>query len=234
MLKKIVGLTVLLFAGGGFFLWWYGGRALQAEQAAALSAEAEEQAAAQKFQQELEENLRAVPTTTIQIAAQAIEKKQAPLARFDPAELAKSRYTLADLKLIREETAKTGAAYKTSIKKILQTYSQNLAGNEISAMFTYLEQKDEAALKLIGDSAANHEKTVTVLAEVSVPVSASLLHLQLLNGLASLRQVIYNMSQVDREPLLAAESAEEREKRYLAVVSAISALDHYFAGPAAQ
>lgn len=231
MVKKIVLAIFTLVLLVTATLWWLGGRALKRQELARQEELRQAQIATEKFQQELEENLRAVSTTTLEVASEAIIQKQAPLARLDLAKLNRNQYTFTDLTLAKQDTATARQAYQANLKKILTTYSQNLVGDELSIMLEYLNSRDPATLEQLEKSWRNLDTTLAALARLTVPPSASFLHLQLLNSLASLRQIIYNMSQVALEPLLASESADQRAKRYLAVVNAISALDRYLQNP---
>lgn len=231
MRKKIFGLIALLILGGGVFLWWRGGQELARERLATEQAAQKQAAEMRAFQTRLEQNLRAVSTSTLETITSAIATKGAPLQSLTPADLAKRQYTMLDLKIVSNETAATRSAYQAGIKKILTGYTRDLTGDETASMLAYLDSRSTTTLKVITDSDENLKRTTAALAKLSVPASASFLHLQLLNSLASLRQIIYNMSQVASEPLLAAESADHRQQSYLAVISAIGLLSRYLANP---
>ena len=231
MKKKILGLIALLLIGGGIYLWWLGNRTVLTEAQKAEEARQLEIKQAQETRRRMEEQIRAVSTSTRETITNAIQAKKGPLQTFTPDELTKNQYTLLDLKVVSPETATSRSAYQTGIKKILNDYSTGLAGDELGAMLAYLENHSTTTLKLITDSEANLKKTLTSLAKLPVPASASFLHLQLLNSFASLRQIIYNMSQVASEPLLATESARHREESYVAIVSNIGLLSRYLSNP---
>ncbi|MEK7650786.1 MAG: hypothetical protein AAB364_02890 [Patescibacteria group bacterium] len=231
MIKKIILGAVLLILIITTALWWLGARELKQQELAKQEEQKQAQIATEKFQQQLDASLRAVSTTTLEVASEAIVQKQAPLARLDLVKLNQNQYTFTDLTLAKQDTASARQAYQASLKKILTSYSQNLVGDELAIMLEYLETRDTAQLTELEKSWQNLDTAIAALARLTVPASASFLHLQLQNSLASLRQIIYNMSQVASEPLLASESADQRAKRYLAVVNAIGALDRYLQNP---
>lgn len=163
---------------------------------------------------------------TILVATNAMVEKQAPLVRLETSDVNKSSYTLVDLKLVSGESAQTLAAYKAAITKLIADYTKDLPGDEQEAMYQAMDGNAAAATLL--QNSRQHIQTILGKALVMpVPVSASLLHLNFVNALASLGQIIYNMSQVASEPLLAVESVQVRNQKYLNVISAISALDRY-------
>lgn len=231
MIKKIILGAVLLILIITTALWWLGARELKQQELAKQEEVKQAQIATEKFQQQLDASLRAVSTTTLEVASEAIVQKQAPLARLDLAKLNQNQYTFSDLTLAKQDTSAARQAYQASLKKILTSYSQNLVGDELAIMLEYLETRDTAKLAELKKSWQNLDTAIAALARLTVPASASFLHLQLQNSLASLRQIIYNMSQVASEPLLASESADQRAKKYLAVVNAIGALDRYLQNP---
>lgn len=212
-------------------LWWLGSRELQQQEINKQEELKQAQIAEAEFQAQLEASLQAVSTSTLEVASEAIVQKQAPLARLDLAKLNQNQYTFADLTLAKQDTSAARQTYQASLKKILTNYSSKLVGDELSIMLEYLETRDSDQITKLNHSWQNLDTAIAALARLTVPASASFLHLQLQNSLASLRQIIYNMSQVQSEPLLASESADQRAKKYLAVVNAIGALDRYLQNP---
>ncbi len=231
MKKKIFGLIALLIIGSGVYLWWLGNRTVLTEAQKAEEARQLEIKQAQETRRRMEEQIRAVSTSTLQTIVTAIQTKKEPLAKLNPVDIAKASYTLAELKLADRETSSSRQVYQTSLKKIITAYGKGLPGNETEATLSYLETRATSTLKIITDSDQNLRTTLTGLAKLSVPASASFLHLQLLNSLASLEKIIYNMSQVASEPLLATSSADLRIEKYTDVIAAISSLDRYFQNP---
>lgn len=168
------------------------------------------------------------------VASKVVAERQAPLARLDQGALAKRAYTLTDLSLTLNESVKTAGDYRATVNGIIEDYIKHLPGDENVAMYQVLENEDTEALALINRSRQNIQSTVSRLLLTKTPLSVSLLHLNLVNSLASLGQIIYNMAQVTSEPLLATESAELRPQKYLGVVSSLTALKRHLAKPPLQ
>lgn len=162
----------------------------------------------------------------ILVTTNALATKQAPLVRLATSDVNKSNYTLVDLKLIPGESAQTLATYKSAMTKLIADYTRGLPGDEQEAMYQVMDGDTTAAI-LLQNSRQHIQTTLSKALVMPVPVSASLLHLNFVNSLASLGQIIYNMSQVTSEPLLAVESVQVRNQKYLNVISTISALDRY-------
>lgn len=165
------------------------------------------------------------------LASKSIADKQAPLEQLDLGKLNKHNYALVDLKLVAQENAQTRAAYQQGIDKILLDYGKNLTSDENAAMYQVMKNGDPEALATIQASQRNIQTTLSRLLLMKVPVSASFLHLNLVNSLARLSQIIYNMSIVSTEPLLAGQSAERRTQEYLGVISSIAAINRYLTKP---
>lgn len=176
--------------------------------------------------------LNAVEDRAIIVGTQALVDKQAPLAKLDPKTLEKNQYKFENLKLIEKDTVQTTNTYRETIRKILQDYTDGLVGNETTLMYNlFQDSKDTGSYEILKSATQNTQTTISRLLITPTPISASLLHLSLINTLANLGQIIYNMGQVASEPLLAVESADQRTIQYGKVVSAINALDHYFSTP---
>ncbi|MCC6290676.1 hypothetical protein IT398_01230 [Candidatus Nomurabacteria bacterium] len=173
--------------------------------------------------------LNQVEDRAIIVGTQALVDKQAPLAKLDPKTLEKNQYKFTDLRLTDEDTVQTANVYRTTIKKILQDYTDGLVGNETTLMYNLFQNsEDTGSYEILKSATQNIQTTISRLLVTPVPVSASLLHLSLINTLANLGQIIYNMGQVASEPLLAVESADQRTIHYGKVITVINALDHYF------
>lgn len=214
----------------GAILWWLGNRALE-EQAATQKREQLGALEVELGRQELLGlNLQAVSSTTLDIATRAIEEKGAPLARLEPQTMSQRTYGYTDLVLTSgSEISRT--IYQRGLYQALDAYSRGLTGNELTQLNNYFASADPTELEPIMASYRNLDRALAALAALRVPAEATLPHLQLLNSVASLRQVIYNMSEAEREPLLASESAELRTEYYNALLLAISNIDRYLQYP---
>ncbi len=232
MIRKILLILIPLLILSSAVLWWLGNRALEQREQEAERVRQEAVEAERLAQQDAERAIAAVSTTTLAIATQAIENKSgAPLQTLAHTQLRKTTYTYGDIKVTSGDGSVTKASYSKAIQTILTKYSAGLTGDERTAMLNYFQTGKTAELDKLRQSHQHIQTTIDALVATPTPASATFFHLQLLNSMASLDQVIYNMSQANTEPLLASESAELYQDQYYRLLLAISALDRYLAKP---
>lgn len=168
----------------------------------------------------------------VAMVRQAVKKKDAPL--LDPS-AEPSAFWLPtlhlkpdDLKISALESETALKNYGASLAKALTFYTTPLTENEVALTLEILESNNELALSQLGQLVERHINTLEELRAITVPQSATELHLALLNTIGGLAEAGINMSTVLREPVLALQSAELYPARHALLLGIFEGFNQYF------
>lgn len=233
MLKKLFIILTVFFGLGLWFLWYLGGRELSlappapkpdATMLAAVAVEAkpakrrvadrdhdqipdwEESLRGTDAQQPNKENNNDPNQSALTIVRRALAKKQAPLIAADnfAVDWLGPVYQLTDLRLAEDDSDEIALTdYARSLARILSVFNQPGLGYESALTLQLVEGGDLTAIRPVAEATARYRTVIGQLLALSVPESAGLLHLNLINGLARLQHDSMLMEQVGSEPTLA-------------------------------
>lgn len=155
---------------------------------------------------------------------------EVPVLNVEPGDVAlpSTQYTPADLHITLNDTLADTTKYANAYRQIIADYTASTTANVPQLLFTYLEDGNQAKLAEINSIKVVSASTVRRLAALDITLGGTYWHLNLLNNLAGLTELIYNISQADTIPSLALASAQLYPSRYLLVVKSLLAMNKYF------
>lgn len=158
----------------------------------------------------------------------AAVNKDEPLESMETASSQNISYTLLDINLVDSSDIAFIKEYGLKMGETLKTYSNIDIVSVGSSTLRVIDGGDAAELENIRKIKDGHLKVVRVLKEMEVPASAGEIHLNILNSLFRISQLVFMMEQASREPLLALESAREHEYALLDAYNSLKELNNYF------
>lgn len=160
-----------------------------------------------------------------------LNNNETPVVPIEPADVAQpsTQYKPADLHITLKDTKADITKYGNAYRAIVADYAASTTANVPQLLFSYLENGDAQALAKINQVKIISASTVRRLAELNITLGATYWHLNVLNSLAGLTELIYNIGQADTAPSLALASARLYPNRYLSVVKSLAELNNYFA-----
>lgn len=176
-----------------------------------------------------EDNLVDEDYKALALIRQATQTKGAPL--LDPAlasALPAFTYTQKDLKIVGQNERVTLIAYGKELGRILANHFVADTENEMKIVLQVFENRGQEELAKISRTKNLYLQTAAALLNLPVPTSAAPIHLNLLNALAGIAELDFQMEKVLAEPVLALESARTYPLRYAALLDAVQNINRYF------
>lgn len=162
---------------------------------------------------------------------EALKKKQAPLLPVDILPASPNKvYQLSDLKLMDLENELLLKEYGKTLAQIMSVYRSPGLGNELNLILEITEEGNQKARPGIVEAATRYKKTTDKLLGLTVPKSASQIHLNLINSLTRLSENAWLMTQINEEPALALGAAQLQTSRLRQALTAIANINLFFAG----
>lgn len=221
--KKIWGLAVvgLIVVVGAL---WYHGRQVETDLLNARHAQFKDEQAARAYYNEV-----ITRTNTVRTSVVSSYNEGDNLDTFATSDTNLSLYTKSSLKISQDESEAALRAYGASIAEILSSYSAPRE-NDLKVMLAALDSQKKSDLAPLKEAQTLHLKAVDQLLALSVPKSAGVIHLQLINNLAGQAMLLANMLQVFEEPLLALESAQAEYQQTADFYELVGEINLYFRG----
>ena len=137
-------------------------------------------------------------------------------------------YQKSDLTLEPAETVASLNAYAAGLRQILTSFAQSGGSQAPLQLLAYLQQGQTAALTELTANLDPHLTLTERLLALSTPASAATKQLDLVNRAAYLAELVFLMSRVTEEPLLAARAGQDYPTKLLEFLDATRRLDVYF------
>lgn len=221
--KKIWGLAVVgLVAVVGAL--WYHGRQVEANLLNARHAQFKDEQTARAYYNEV-----IARTTTVRTSVVSSFNQDDNLDTLATSDTNLSLYTSNNLKVSANESEESLRAYGAGLAEILAAYSAPRE-NDLKVMLAALDSQKKSDLAPLKEAQILHLKAVDQLLALSVPKSAAVVHLRLINNLAGQAMLLANMLQVFEEPLLALESAQAEYQQLADFYELAGEINTYFSG----
>lgn len=176
-----------------------------------------------------EDNLMDEDYKALALVRTATLEKNAPLLNTAAVGLRPIvRYEEKNLKTADFTDAATLTNYGREVAKILAEHFQKDIENEIKTVLMVMENKKADELAPVTRSRELYLETAKKLLAVTVPATAVAVHLELINALAGVAELDFNMEKVFQEPVVALESARIYPFRYAALLNAVQNINRYF------
>lgn len=208
--RRVVIIGIMIFLVLLSSLWYVGGKALQEQRAK----EAIENA---KVLAEYE-RIRAL-----------ISQKEAAGEKFErfSADSLGKNYTTEDLLISKEENPQTIKAYGLAIREaLLPIIIQSL--DPAALTLSILEDQNSEAAKNLSIIATRYQEVTRNLASITVPESATVAHLRLINNTREVAAILGAMAQINTEPIKALEASAVFHSRFQGFQAALGFLNAYF------
>ena len=153
--------------------------------------------------------------------------------RFDSADLGKA-FTPTDVKTYLLKSGPTGKASSEeatdySIRLAEAFKPANLSINRpLRTLLAFYDSGNSNAVLELKETAAAHLKSLNVLANLTVPSDAAVFQLRLLNSMREVTSALTAMSNVEKEPLQAAEAAQRYPEFFKNLTDAMAYGNKYF------
>ena len=160
-----------------------------------------------------------------------LNETSGPVINVEPADIAQpsAQYNPADLHITLKDTRADATTYGNNYRRIIADLAASTTANIPQLLFAYLTDGDQSKLAQINQAKIVYASTVRRLLDTPITLGATYWHLNLINSLAGLTELIYNIGQADTIPSLALASARLYPSRYLLVVKSLLAMNKYFA-----
>lgn len=140
-------------------------------------------------------------------------------------------YQLSDLNVVTSESKELMKKYGNSVASILQNIiSEESLSGDVTSIQTYVETQDAEALEYIKRDAEKVSLQLRELERLSVPLSAATSHVLLLDRVSLYRDIIYNLSLAEEDPIRSALSIEKHPQAMANVLRMYSQFSTYFDG----
>lgn len=204
----ILIMIILALSVGG--LWYIGNQILKTKQA----------------QEEAENSKILAEYNRIQALVKQKEATGEEFERFSTDSLGKD-YTTKDLLVNTTENPTTIKAYGLMIRQALLPIATQ-SPDPVRLTLDAFDNQDKEALKNLQMQAAKYQEATRNLAAVSVPKSAMVAHLRLINNLRQSAAILGAMSEVETEPIKAFEASSVFHTRIQGVVASLFYLNNFF------
>ena len=169
----------------------------------------------------------------ISLVIQALKQKQEPLLSLEVLPVSLSNvYELSDLKLTEQTSEITLANYSKELLQVMSDYRTPSLGKELNLILEITEEGDsdrEIQSEIIR-LANRYRASVGKLLSLTVPRSASHIHLNLINNLARLSGNAWLMAQINEEPIIALSASQFQTSQLRQTLTAIGNINLFFAG----
>ncbi len=130
------------------------------------------------------------------------EQAMTSLMQAEKAKITPTTFVYKDLNVAKTESKTSIKEYGNKVASILgEITSEKTLKADVYAIATYTESKDVTALKDLVENSARMELVMKKVLALSVPPSATIYHLLLLNKLAAYGDVVKALSTADSDPL---------------------------------
>lgn len=171
------------------------------------------------------ENQDLVAERLLSLVEKALEQKGQSLIddknRLSPLNIARE-----DLNLVEAET-NNRQQYQKNLQQAITNYEIGRQATEADWLLRYIENDEVAALTSLLQAAQKQAIFFETLKQMPVPQDAANPHWELIKNLAILIPVTQAMSQVDREPILALQSAQKFTAPYFSLIKQLIILRDY-------
>lgn len=159
----------------------------------------------------------------------ALTKKSAPLVDISPTKLPTTLvFTEKDLNITTTETVATITKYRDDIRSALKTYLLAATGKETESLIDFIDNGAESALISITLEENKYLNLLKALADITIPRSAAAIHLTMLNSLSKTVELIYYMTEIKSEPLLAIKSSQRLFSQRAEFLASLVPINNYF------
>jgi len=209
----VIGLTLV-----GLFLWWLGNKVEEIARATDLNATSTETITKPaSFWSNLFGDKDNEETTT----------RPASTKKDGVRPLGAPTVTLADLKITKNETTSSIEIYGRQLATTLKPLGTPRP-NEAELLLSLLETKDETTANKIYQAGKVHLKIFNNLKTMTVPETASALHLKVVQNIAKTMVALANMSEALEDPTMAISDGLKYQVEALELFDSIAALNDYF------
>jgi len=147
-------------------------------------------------------------------------------ADFEPGKVAKV-YKTADLNVLQDNTRPTIQTYSQDLKKALAPISL-IDQNPIALLLIAIDSQNTEPVKKILTISSLYQTAVTQLVATSVPSTATVAHLRLINTLNELYLITSAMAEIQTEPLKATQAGEYFSEAFKTMLSDFNFINKYF------
>ena len=138
-------------------------------------------------------------------------------------------YTLKDVKVASKEDKNSIRKYGNDVATILKNVvTEKTIRDDFGGVTSYTTSKNSADLVAITKDSARIDAMLNKLTTLSVPPSATLYHLKAINQLATYRDVLFNLSKVDTDPIRATIMLEKYQETMIGALRMYANLGKYF------
>ncbi len=136
------------------------------------------------------------------------EQKEIVLNLLDKSDtiLTNVEYARTDLEIAKDSSPETIRAYGNELGQIIKTYSIS-ARDEGIILRDSVEEEDSESIKELDPIIKAYQSLLTNFLKTKVPVSASLIHLALVNSFSDILSVVQGMSRIHTDPLSTLQAA---------------------------
>ena len=128
----------------------------------------------------------------------------ARLVQDEKAKLTKTTYRLSDITIAPSESKQTIQVYGNSMATLLKrTVSKEIVTKELTSVIAYSETKDASTLVELAKSVERLDSIIQKMKTMPVPISAASYHLLALSRVADYREVVFNLSKIESDPIRA-------------------------------
>ena len=136
-------------------------------------------------------------------------------------------YELKDIAVAGSNDQEAMTDYGRAVGAIMAVYSDKNVENELALINKAAEKTDPQAAVKLTVIATRYVETAARLKALVVPPSASQVHLNLINSIIGLAESSYLMAQIDKEPVVALQSAQIYPARLKSFFTAINNLNFF-------
>ena len=138
-------------------------------------------------------------------------------------------YEFKDIKVTAKEDKGSVRKYGNDIASILKNVvTEKTIKDNFGGIASYTKSKDSADLVAVTKDYQRIDIILKKLADLPVPPSSTLYHLQAINQLATYRDVLFNLSKVDTDPIRATIVVEKYQESMMGALYIYSNLAQYF------
>lgn len=157
------------------------------------------------------------------------ERMIASLAIAEGSKITTKKYTIKDVSLYKQDTAVEKKAYGNSLGRVVQKINKNKLGQDyINRLNEYAENKDVATLDFFAEKADGLRVVLNDLLKMSVPSSASVFHINLVNSTSQLIATLDAFSKTDEDPLKSLAFVNSYAETLYGVLNSVAILQDYF------
>lgn len=139
------------------------------------------------------------------------------------------QYSLSDINVAKTESKESIKTYGNSVATILQSMiSEKSITDDFSSVQGYIETQDKEALVPISKDYIKVKTSFDKLLSLSVPLSAATYHTMVLNRVGEYRDTLYNLSQIETDPMRAMLLIQKYPEITLKTLRIYAQLSNYF------